>query len=151
MMQIMSAIEKQWTLIASLFTYTSAAQAPYASAVLKDNIRYKDVLEESLTKNEHSKYVSLKTLMDKLCVHESRAIRLDGNLFFVEGFLIEKEGECFIIIEDIAGTHDERLLPAPEFGKDCLKLGKSNIDHLTLMALSRMAFSVILRLTGYDE
>ena len=151
MVDIMESIKKQWTLIASLFGYVTIANAPYASAALNDNIKYKDILKESLTKDEHHRYVSLKTLMDKLHIHESRAIRLDGNLFFVEGLLTHKEGECSIIIEDIAGTHDERLVPAPEFGKDCLKLNKSNIDHLTLMALSRMAFSIILRLTDYDE
>lgn len=142
-------LDALWTPIIMLHTYISVAilQPPTIHTPLTLPT---ELLRDSITEECGTIFISYANIMEKLRIQFHNIVRLDDNVYKIEGVSIDtKTRECWVILDNSAFHDDpvEHIEPAPEFGKYFCKLNRRYTDHLTLMAVTQMAIAIIRRFT----
>lgn len=156
---LLKDIDGLWKIPAALMGYFLALtdeEKPPFQAVLQP-----DQIEACIDSTLAYQYLSYRKLFDMLGIHDSRIINLDNDIYEVEGFMSDRVNHTVcIVLSNFTGTSpDDRLLDCTEMitghtpsiihAYDYVKLDMANTDHLTLMAVTQMAISAILRLSSY--
>ena len=149
---MLAKLDALWTPIAMLHTYVALTTLHSPTPLIPPTppTHLEKPLLKSITLSADISFISYGNIIKELGINVPNIANLDDNAYFIEGMMYEvKTDSYWVILEDMTSENPADLEPAPEIGEDYFKLNRRYTDHLTLMAVSQMAFAIILNLTNY--